>query len=63
MLGGEERDDVIARDVAPQVRHEMAEVILLLRTHRAVGEKDAHVAARQAANGMVHVDPCVHAFV
>src|SRR4029077_1808824 len=62
MLGRQERDDVLACDVTPEVRHEMAQVVLLLRTHRTVRQEDAYIASGKAANGMVRVDPCVHPF-
>src|SRR5262245_54314938 len=60
MLRGEEGDDALARHVAPQVRHEMTEVVLLLRAHRAVGEEHERALAREASDGGIRVDPRIH---
>jgi hypothetical protein len=62
MLGGQEWDDMIARDVVSEVGDQVAQIVFLLRTDRAVGEEHAHRAACQIAHGVVRVDPRVHPF-
>jgi hypothetical protein len=61
MLGREKRDDVIAGDVTSQVGDKVPKIVFLLSANRTVREKDAHVTSREAADRVVHVDPCIHA--
>ena len=44
-----------------EIGHQMAEVVFLLRADRAVGEKHERVLARQPPDGVIRVDPRVHA--
>ena len=61
VLGGEERDDLRSRHVAAEVRDEMPQVVFFLRADGAVGQEDVDVAPRERADGVVGVDPRVHA--
>jgi hypothetical protein len=61
MLGCEERHDTIARQIAPEIGDEMTQVVLFLGPHGAVGEEHGDILARQGADGVVSVDPRVHA--
>ena len=61
MLGREKRDDLVAADGVAEVGDEMAQVVFFLRADRAIGHHDAHVVPRQRSNGVVGVDPRVHA--
>src|SRR5258705_3657325 len=51
---------MVARDVTPEICNQVPEVVLLLRSNGAVGEKDPHVPACKAADRVVHVYPGVH---
>src|SRR5262249_41108113 len=62
VFGGEEWDDMTTRDVIPEIRDEMTEVVLLLGANGAVGQKNAHALPGKTADRVVHVDPGVHAF-
>jgi hypothetical protein len=57
----EKRDHVVARHVAPHVRDEVTKIVLLLRSHGAVGQEDAGTLTGEAAHGVIRVDPRVHA--
>ena len=48
------------RHVRPEVRHQMAKVVLLFRANRAVGEEDKRSLSSEPADGVVRVDPRVH---
>ncbi len=61
MLARQEWNDTGARHVGAEVRHEVPEVVLLLQPHGAVGQEDVGPRTRQAPDGMVRVDPRVHA--
>ena len=62
MLRREKRDDALARQVATEIGDEMTQVVFFLRTDRAVGKEHRDVLARQRADGVIRVDPRVHAF-
>lgn len=62
MLAREKRDDMLARQVGPEIRHEMAKIVLFLGPHRAVGDHHAHVLPGERANRMIGVDPGVDPF-
>jgi hypothetical protein len=61
VLGGEERHHALTRHVGAQVGDQVAQVVLLLRAHGAVGDHHAHVVAHQAPDGVIRVDPGVDA--
>ena len=61
MLRRQKRHDARARDVLAEIGHEMAQVVFFLRTDGAVGEKHERVLPRQASDGVIGVDPRVHA--
>ena len=63
MLAGEERHDVGGGDIGAEVGDQMAQVVLLLRAHRTVGDHHPHVLPRQPSDGVVDVNPCVDVFV
>ena len=61
VLRGQERHDALARHVVAEIRHEMAEVVFLLRADGAVGEEHERASAREPLHGVVGVDPRIHA--
>src|SRR5262245_13370091 len=61
VLAGQEGDDVRPGDVAAEIDHKVPEVVLFPEADGAVGEEDEGAGARQAAHGVVGVDPRVHA--
>ena len=61
MLGRQERDDAIAWHIGPDVRHQMPEVVFLLRADRTVGQEDARAVPTQSMNRVVRVDPRIDA--
>jgi hypothetical protein len=61
VLGGEEGNDALARHVGPEVGHQVAQVVLFLRAHGAVGHHHLHVAPDETTDGVVGVDPGVDA--
>ena len=61
MFGREERHDVGARGLRPEVGHQVPQVVLFLRADGAVGDHHAHVLARERADRVVGVDPRVDA--
>jgi hypothetical protein len=63
VLGRQERNDARSIDVLPEVGDEVADVVLLLRADRAVGQADEGVAAGEGADRVVGVDPRAHAGV
>ena len=44
-----------------QVDDQMTEVVFLLRSNRAVGEKYERALARQVTNGVIRIDPRIPA--
>jgi hypothetical protein len=62
VLRRQKRDDALARHVAPEIDHEVPQVIFLLRSDGAVGEEDERPLPRQFLHGVVRIDPRVHAF-
>ena len=62
MLAREKWNHAFARHVAPEIRDQVPEVVLLLGAHGAVGETHAHVLACEAPDRVVHVNPRVHSF-
>ena len=63
VLRRQERHDARRVDVLPEVGDEVAEVVLLRRPHRAVGQADEGVATGEGADRVVGVDPRAHAGV
>ena len=61
MLAREKRDDMLARQVGPEIRHEMAKVVLFLGPHRTVGDHHADVLPGERADRVIGVDPGVDA--
>jgi 1-aminocyclopropane-1-carboxylate deaminase/D-cysteine desulfhydrase-like pyridoxal-dependent ACC family enzyme len=61
MLASQEWDDGRPGHVLAQVDHEMAKIVFLFHSDRAVREEHERTAARQAAHRMVGIDPRVHA--
>jgi hypothetical protein len=60
VLDCKERDDELARDICTEVGDEVTQIILFVRAHRTVGEKDERAATRQPFHGMVGIDPRLH---
>ena len=60
MLGRQERHHVRTRRLRAQIGDQMAQVVLLLRADRVVGDHDADLLPRQRSDGVVGIDPCVH---
>jgi len=61
VLGRQERHHAAARHVGTQVVHQVAEVVLLLGAHGAVGHQDTHALTDEAPDGVVGVDPGIDA--
>ncbi len=61
MLARQKRHDPRPRDIHPQIDQQVAEVVLLLQSNRAVGEEDRGAPAGEALDRVVGVDPRVHA--
>ena len=61
VLRSQKRDDALARNIEPEIRDEMAEVVFLLCADGVVGEEDEGPLARQAPDGVIGVDPGIHA--
>ena len=61
VLARQERDHLRPRHVAAQIDDQVPEVVLLLRSDGAVGEEDERAVARQAADGVIGIDPGIHA--
>ena len=51
-----------ARNVGPQVRHEMPQVVFFGDADGAVGEKHECSLPRETAHGVIRIDPRIHAF-
>src|SRR5439155_16023835 len=62
MFGREKRHDPVARHVASEIGHKMAQVVFLSCADGVVGEKDEGALLRETANSMIRVDPSVHSF-
>jgi hypothetical protein len=62
VLRGEKGNDARARHRLAEIRDQVAEVVLFLSAHGAVGEHHAHVLPRDRADGVIEVDPGVDAF-
>ncbi len=60
VLRGHERNDPLARHVTPQIDHEVPEVVLFLRSDRAVGQEDEGSLPGETTHGVIGVDPGVH---
>ena len=58
MRNGTTRD---ARHVLAEIGHEMAQVVFFLRADGAVGQEHERALPRQPPDGVVRVDPRVHA--
>ena len=61
MLRGQKRNDGASRNVRAQIDHEVPEIVFLFRPDGAVGQEHERAFARQPADGVVRVDPGVHA--
>src|SRR5262249_18742930 len=61
VLGGQERHDALARDVAAEVRDEMAEIVFLIGADGAVGQKHVRALPGEPAHRVIGIDPRVHA--
>ena len=61
VLRRQKRDDALARDVRAEIEDEMAEVVLFLHADRAVGEEHVRALPRQPLDGVIRVDPRIHA--
>src|SRR5438876_30646 len=62
VLRRQEGDDALARHVGAEIDDEMPQVVLFLRPDRAIGEKNERPLARQTPDGVIRIDPGVHAF-
>ena len=58
---GQKRHDPLARHVVPEVGHQVAQVVFFLRADGAVGQEDIGALPRQPLDGVIGVDPRVHA--
>jgi hypothetical protein len=61
VLAREERDDAIARNVAPEIVDEMTKIVFFLRSDSAIGEKHRDRLSREPADAVIGVDPGVDA--
>ena len=61
VLAGQERHDLRSRHVAPEIDHQVAEVVLFLRSDGTVGEEYERPVSRESAHRVIRVDPRVHA--
>lgn len=61
VLARQKRHYPLVRRVRSEVRNQVAQVVFLLGADRAVGQKDEHAPVREAPDGMVGVDPGIHA--
>jgi len=61
VLRREEGHDALPRHVESDVGHEVAQVVFFLRTDGVVGQEDERAVASQAANGVIGIDPRIHA--
>jgi metallo-beta-lactamase family protein len=62
VLGGEKRDDSRPGHVPAEIGHQVPEVVFFLRADRAVGQEYERPISREPPDGMVGIDPRVHAF-
>src|SRR5437763_9274406 len=61
MLAGEKRHQLRRTHVTGQVGHQVAEILFLRLAHRVVGHEHHGIPAGEPPDGVVHVDPGVHA--
>src|SRR2546425_13366495 len=62
MLRCQDRNNVLARDIPTEIDDEVPEIVFFLRADRAIGQKNERALTREAADGMIRVNPGVHAF-
>ena len=60
MLRREERHHLVPWRVVAEIRHEMAEIVLLPSSNGAVGQEDVRIALGQSADSMIRIDPRIH---
>jgi len=61
MLARQERHDTGSRDVDAEIDDQMPQVVFFFRPDGAVGEKHKGTGAREAAHGVIRIDPRVAA--
>ena len=61
VLRRQKRHNPLARHVEAEIGDEMPEVVFFLRADGVVGEEDEGPLAREPADGVIGVDPGVHA--
>ena len=61
MLRRQERDDPLARHIEAEIGDEMPKVVFFLRADGVVGEEHEGPLAREPPDGVIGVDPGIHA--
>ena len=61
VLAREERDNVGSPGIGPEIRHQVAKVLLFSPSDGIIGDKDMEPGQSQTTDRVVGVDPVVHA--